>query len=50
MERHLNSLLREVVDIPVPGSIQGHIGWGFEQPGLLECDPAHGGGLVLHGL
>ena len=26
---------------PLPGSVQGHFGWGFEQPGLVEGVPAH---------
>lgn len=29
----------------LPGNIQGWIGWGFEQLGLLEGIPAHGKGL-----
>jgi len=27
---------------PLPGSVQGQAGWGFEQPGLVEGVPAHG--------
>jgi len=27
---------------PIPGSVQGQVGWGFEQPGLVEDVPAHG--------
>ena len=27
---------------PVPGSVQGQVGWGLEQPGLLEGVPAYG--------
>ena len=27
---------------PIPGSVQGQAGWGFEQPGLVEGVPAHG--------
>lgn len=26
---------------PIPGSVQGWIGWGFEQPDLVEGVPAH---------
>jgi len=29
---------------PLPGSVQGQVGWGFEQPGLVEDVPAHGRG------
>jgi len=29
---------------PLPGSVQGQAGWGFEQPGLVEGVPAHGTG------
>jgi len=27
---------------PLPGSVQGQVGWGFEQSGLVEGVPAHG--------
>ena len=27
--------------MPLPGSVQGQDGWGFEQPGLVEGVPAH---------
>jgi len=30
---------------PLPGSVQGQVGWGFEQPGLVEDVPAHGRGV-----
>jgi len=30
---------------PLPGSVQGQAGWGFEQPGLVEGVPAHGRGV-----
>jgi len=26
---------------PLPGSVQGQVGWSFEQPGLVEDVPAH---------
>ena len=28
--RHRNRLPREVLDAPLPGSMQGQVGWGFE--------------------
>jgi len=28
---------------PFPGSVQGQIGWGFEQPELVEGAPTHSG-------
>jgi len=28
----------------LPGSVQGQVGWGFEQPGLVEGVPALGRG------
>jgi len=31
--------------LPLPGSVQGQVGWSFEQPGLVEGVPAHGGGV-----
>jgi len=27
---------------PLPGRAEGQVGWGFEQPGLVEGVPAHG--------
>jgi len=30
---------------PLHGSVQGQVGWGFEQPGLVEGVPAHGRGV-----
>jgi len=30
---------------PLPGSVQGQAGCGFEQPGLVEDVPAHGRGV-----
>ena len=30
-----------------PGSVQGQAGWGFEQPGVVEGVPAHGGRVEL---
>ncbi|GAB0186321.1 hypothetical protein GRJ2_001097400 [Grus japonensis] len=29
---------------PIPGSVQGQVGWGFGQPGLVEGVSAHGRG------
>jgi len=41
---------REVVRCPIPGSIQGQVGRGSEQPGLVEYVPAHYRGLGLDDL
>jgi len=30
---------------PLPGSVQGQVGQGFEQPGLVQGVPAHGRGV-----
>jgi len=30
---------------PIPGGIQGHVGCGSGQPGLVVGDPAHSGGV-----
>ena len=30
---------------PLPESVQAQVGWGFEQPGLVESVPAHGRGV-----
>ena len=35
---------------PISGSVQGQVGWGFEQRGLVEVVPAHGRGVGLDGL
>ena len=35
---------------PLPGSVQDQVGWGFEQPGLVEGIPAHGSGVGLDDL
>lgn len=35
---------------PIPESIQGQTGWGFQQPGLMETVPAHGRELELDDL
>ncbi|XP_051493829.1 GPN-loop GTPase 2 isoform X1 [Apus apus] len=29
---------------PIPGSVEGQVGWGLEQPGLVGGVPAHAGG------
>ena len=34
---------------PIPGSVQGQVGWGFEQPDLMKDVPAHGRGAGLEG-
>lgn len=39
--RHLNRLLRKVVDAPsLAGSVYGHVGWGSEQPCQVQSVPA----------
>ena len=48
--RHWNRLPREVVDAPIPGSVQGQAGRGFEQPDLVEDVPAHSRGAELDDL
>ena len=35
---------------PVPGNVQGQVGWSSEQPGLVETVPTHGRGLELDDL
>jgi len=35
---------------PIPGDIQGQVGWGFEQSGLVEDVPAHCRGVGLDDL
>jgi len=43
--RHWSRLPREAVGCPLPGSVQGQVGWGFEQPGLVEGVIVHGRGV-----
>ena len=47
--RHWNRLPRGC-GYPIPGSVQGHVGWGFEQPGLVEGVPDHSRWVGLDGL
>ena len=35
---------------PIPGNIQGQVGWGYEQPGLVADVPAHCRGVGPDGL
>lgn len=30
---------------PIPGCVQDQVGWGSEQPGVMEDVPAHGQGV-----
>jgi len=38
-------LPREAVAAPLPGSVQGQVGWSSEQPGVVESVLAHGRGV-----
>ena len=40
----LDQVAQRSCGCPLPGSVQGQAGWGFEQPGLVEGVPAHGRG------
>ncbi|KAK4832366.1 hypothetical protein QYF61_021965 [Mycteria americana] len=44
-----NHILRSCV-CPIPGSVQGQVGWGFEQPDLVKDASLMVGGLVLDDL
>jgi len=35
---------------PLPGSVQGQIGWSFEELDLVKDIPAYGSGVGLDGL
>lgn len=43
--RPWHGLPREVVDFPIPGSVQGQVGQGCGQSGLVEDVPARCRGL-----
>jgi len=46
LDRALSNLLQlKSCGCPLPGSVQGQIGWGFEQPGLVEGIPARDRGV-----
>jgi len=45
-----NCLPRTGGRCPIPGNIQGQVGWGSEQPDPAEDVPAHCRGVVLDGL
>lgn len=38
----MNSALIVILQFANPGSVQGQIEWGLEQPGLVGGSPAHG--------
>ena len=40
--RGLTQVAQRSCGCPLPGSLQGQVGWGFEKPGLVEGVPAHG--------
>jgi len=48
--KHLNRLPRLGGRCPIPESIQGQVGRGSEQPGLVEDVPAHCRAAGLNGL
>jgi len=41
----LAQVAQRVGRCPIPGNIQGQVGRGFEQPGLVEGVSAHGRGV-----
>jgi len=41
----LEQVARRSGGSPLPGSVQGQVGWSSEQPGLVEDVPAHGRGV-----
>ena len=40
----LEKVARRSCGCPLPGNVQGQVGWSSEQPGLVEDVPAHGRG------
>jgi len=41
----LEQVAQRSCDCPLPGSVQGQVGWGLEQPGLVKGVAAHGRGV-----
>lgn len=37
----LEQFAQRICRSPIPGCVQGKVGWGFEQPGLIE-------GVLVH--
>ena len=48
--KHWNGLPRRGSGGPIPRNVQGQVGWGSEQPGLVEDVPAHCRGVGLDDL
>ena len=46
----LAQVARSSCGCPLPGRVQGQIGWDFEQPGLVEGSLPVAGGLELDNL
>jgi len=40
--RHWNMFRQRSCGCPLPGNVQGQVGWGFEPPGLVKDVPVHG--------
>jgi len=38
----LKHVAQRICGCPIPASVQGQLGWGFEQPCLVEGAPAYG--------
>jgi len=41
----LEQVAKSICGCPLPGSVQGQVGWGFEQLGPVEGVPANGRGV-----
>ena len=37
----LVQVAQRICGCPIPGTVQGQVGWGFEQPNLVKDVPAH---------
>jgi len=45
VETNLEHVAQRSCGCPLPGNVQGQVGWGFEKPGLVEDASAHGRGI-----
>lgn len=43
--RHWKQVAQSNCGCPIPGGVHGQVGWVFQEPGIVECVPAHSRGI-----